>query len=442
MISSPVVLIGELIVDVTLQTASAPTKVRMGGVFHACRGAWAIGADWQLGYFSPSYLVPDLAELMSSHAAKGAAKIGEITGAPSVMLIGDATESGPQGYEHLLRDHAEYSFDQGALKELTDCDAEILIIAGNFDLRSVLQVLADTELRVHVDIGSGPTMLEDLKALRRPLSTLFLSTSSPAFSALAPTLPDSIHQLVDKLAEKVILKENRGGARLFFRRSVVEVGSQRRATVHSVGVGDVFDVVYVTLAHDIGDEAALSYASWLAAEYAGTTFPADFRKAAERALMLKPQEILALPSIRLPWEARPSYPIYIAAPDFDYVNRAPIDQLVECLRYHNFSPRLPIRENGQANQNMSVAEKQRLFEADMALLSECSVLVAVNLFEDPGTMIEIGLAAAAGKPTILYDPYAKAQNVMLTQLPEAVSESLEVIVTAVFDSISRVWSTQ
>lgn len=35
--------------------------------------------------------------------------------------------------------------------------------------------------------------------------------------------------------------------------------------------------------------------------------------------------------------------IYIAAPDFPYVNTTLLDQLKESLEYHNFNPRLPMR---------------------------------------------------------------------------------------------------
>lgn len=432
-----IVLIGEMVVDVTLQTQTASTKVRLGGVFHAARAAWAAGADYELAYFCPTYLDGEVQKMATAHGAIRATKIGNIGGCPNVMLIAEATEAGPQGYEHLLNEHIEFTFEEAKLRGLLADAVDVLILSGNFDLLPVLTVLAKTSARVHVDLGNGPSQLETLGALGRPLSTLFLSTSARLFPVLAPSLPQSVQAIIGQFTSKVILKENRGGARLFSASGALAVGSQRRDIVHSVGVGDAFDAVYVTQAATCGDEVALSYAAWVAADYAATTFPADFKRSAERTLKISPEQIVDFPAVSLPWEARSSRPIYIAAPDFDYVDRRPIDVLVECLKYHNFTPRLPVREHGQANGDMSAARKRELFDADIALLEKCDLLIAVNLYADPGTLIEIGLASAKGIPVLVYDPKEKAENVMLMHVPELVSSSLDRIITATFDIIAR-----
>jgi len=431
------VLVGELVVDVTLATPTAATKVRMGGVFHGARAAWAAGIEYELAYFAPDYLDGEALKLAQAHGAARVTKLGTISGGPNVMLIGEATEAGSQRYEHLLSDHLAFTFDEEKLSTLCTSAVDVIVFSGNFQLATVLSVLARTKARVHLDLGNGPQRLEDLTQLGRPLDTLWLSTSAPVFPALAPGLPGSFADLAGKIAAKVILKENRGGARLFSSAGLVAVGAQRRTIVHSVGVGDAFNVIYVTQAEKSGDQAALSYAAWIAAEYAATTFPDDFRREVQRVLQIPPEEISTLPGVSLPWEARSACQIYIAAPDFDYVDQRPIDALAECLKYHNFSPRLPVRENGQANGEMTFADKRALYQSDMALLEKCGLLIAVNLYDDPGTLIEIGLASAMGIPVIVYDPKGKAQNVMLLHVPELVSSSLDQIITATFDIIAR-----
>jgi nucleoside 2-deoxyribosyltransferase len=64
-------------------------------------------------------------------------------------------------------------------------------------------------------------------------------------------------------------------------------------------------------------------------------------------------------------------------------------------------------------------------------------MLAVMLFDDPGTLIEIGMAIQRGMPLIVYDPYRRADNLMLTQLPDLVSDSLDEIMTAVFKHAAR-----
>jgi hypothetical protein len=59
------------------------------------------------------------------------------------------------------------------------------------------------------------------------------------------------------------------------------------------------------------------------------------------------------------------------------------------------------------------------------------------LYEDPGTMIEIGMAIERRMPVIVYDPYRRAENLMLTQLPDRVSSDLDVVISAVFKYAAR-----
>ena len=82
-------------------------------------------------------------------------------------------------------------------------------------------------------------------------------------------------------------------------------------------------------------------------------------------------------------------------------------------------------------------ERQRLFHGDMHLLDQCNMQIAVLLYNDPGTMIEIGLAAQRGIPTLVYDPNKIADNCMLTELPTLVSSDLDEIIAKVFIEYSK-----
>ncbi len=88
--------------------------------------------------------------------------------------------------------------------------------------------------------------------------------------------------------------------------------------------------------------------------------------------------------------------------------------------------------------NATEERRQTLCEADLHLLAECQILVAVMLYDDPGTLIEIGIAAERGIPVIVYDPNARAENLMLTQLPYRVSSDLDDVISAVFERASRI----
>jgi nucleoside 2-deoxyribosyltransferase len=175
----------------------------------------------------------------------------------------------------------------------------------------------------------------------------------------------------------------------------------------------------------------------MAAEYAGTISPENFQKVCREWLKVPPAKMAKLGGVSLPWEERGDCNIYIAAPDFDFVDTRPIDSLVESLRYHNFSPRCPVREHGQVGKNAKPKRRQHLFNKDMCLLGECSILIAVLLYEDPGTLIEIGIASERGMPVIIYDPYKRAENLMLTELPYLISSDLDEIIAAVFELVQN-----
>jgi hypothetical protein len=154
----------------------------------------------------------------------------------------------------------------------------------------------------------------------------------------------------------------------------------------------------------------LSYASAIAAEYASTTVPEIFRDMTQQWLAIPEDEIVGLAGTSLPWEIRPSLHVYIAAPDFAHVDRRPIEDAVASLKYHNFVPRLPVREHGQMGLNATVQRRQSLCEADLRLLDECKLMLAVLLYDDPGTLIEIGIAVERGIPVIVFDPYGRAET--------------------------------
>jgi nucleoside 2-deoxyribosyltransferase/sugar/nucleoside kinase (ribokinase family) len=435
MSAAKIVLVGEVVIDVTLQKPEK--KLRLGGVLHAARALWAIGVEYDLAYFAPAYVDQAVADQARRLEARSVSNIGSIEGSPNVMLIDEPTEAGDQGYDHLLRDAHRAKLDEDALLAAITRAEDVIILSGNFSLPDVLKIASRHSASVHTDLGSGPGALNELAALARPLGTLFLSTSSQVFSALADGVPGSVAGMVGKFAEAVLLKENRGGARLFSHSETLTVGAQRRSIMHSVGVGDVFDSGYVAIRNVRGKDEALHRASWRASEYAATTFPVDFKRATEGCLQIPVDELKALPSVRLAWEERRGVNVYVAAPDFSYLDRSEVEKVAACLRYHNFSPRLPVRENGQAKEGMSKAERSLMFAADMALLEQCQIVLAVLSYDDPGTYIEIGIAGGRNVPVVVYDPHRRANNVMLTELPNIVSNSLDEVVTAIFDLAAR-----
>jgi nucleoside 2-deoxyribosyltransferase len=416
--------------------------MRLGGIMHAARALWGMGVPFGFAYTAPDYLRQDTEEFAIRYGASHVQQIGTISRCPNVVIVGEGKEIGSQQYEYLLRDQSNCELRPAALREIVSANVftDFLIFPGGFPLPPVLDELNSTKADVFADINFIEAELEDLAALRRKFTSLILSTSSELFQSILGGEPTSLIKRLAVYTDSVLLKENRGGSRLFHCGTTEWLGipAQIRPILHSVGVGDYFDSVYVAQRRLHGDKPSLAYASFAAAEYASYFDDQSVRESVAAVLEIGPEDIQQFGGVVLPWEVRRKINIYLAAPDFDHVDTAPLDALASALMYHNLSPRRPVREHGQAREDSSKAEKIQLAKADLDLLDRCQLLVAVLLYDDPGTLIEIGVALGKMMPVIVFDPFNRARNLMLTELPILVSADLDKVVAQVFVQAAKV----
>lgn len=427
-------LVGDILTDVTLATANTPLKMRLGGIVHAARALWAMEVEYAVAFFAPAYMDSHIDMFLKEHDCKAIIKLGNVTNCPYTMLIQEVKEIGDQGYEFLYHDDIDIDYNLAAIKELNGFD-ELMFISGNYDMNKVLKFV-DDDIKIHCDVANNVNNEEELLKGKN-IDALFISTSSNIFKNQFTDF-DSFCKLFKPYAKRMVLKENRGGSRVYDTTlgEVYHIPSQTSPITHSVGVGDVYDVVSLTAPYDSYQEQLL-FASWVAMEYALTTFPINFKNSVKTLLNTPIKELMNQGGCILPWEIREKCQIYIAAPDFSFVDTKPIDILCNSLDYHHFVAHRPIKENGQMKEGADKQERTGLFCADMALLGECNMLIAVLLYNDPGTLIEIGLAAQRGIPTLVYDPYKIASNCMLTELPTLVSRDLDEVIAKVFNEYSK-----
>lgn len=439
---SKICIVGDILIDITLKTENNPLKMRLGGIVHAARGLWAMGIEYSIGYFAPSYLDKHITDFLSQLNCSEIIKIGNVGNCPYTMLIEEVKEIGDQGYEFILRDDIQISYNDIELQKLNQFD-DIFLISGNYEYCKVISNIPYS-CKTHYDIANNIDELSFFKGGQK-LETIFISTSSPLFKASSKVENFNIEYFFnqfEELTEKIILKENRGGSRAynFAKKQLISIPAQTQKIIHSVGVGDVYDSCYVALYRHNDFQDTLNYSSWIATEYAKTTFPDDFKKMALRVLKTNTSDIALLGGCLLPWEIRTKGHIYIAAPDFDFVNTKLIDLIEKNLLYHNFSPHRPIKENGQMEVDASITRKQELFKRDLELLNRCNMLIAILLYNDPGTLIEIGIAAERKIPTFVFDPYNIAKNCMLTQLPDLITADFDELLSEVFRSYNKILS--
>lgn len=429
-------ILGYIFNDVTLRSAATSAiKMRLGGIVHAARGMYAVGEEYSVAYFAPSYLDSHIEHYLKEIGCTEVIKLGNVTNSPNTVLIQEVQEVGDQGYNFLLNENVEVVYDDSQLAKL-DKFEKILLFAGDFDMSMVMRY--NTHAQYYLDVTNDVERLADLGEAH--FRTLFLSTSSTLFKNDYSDI-DSLVNNCQNICEQFVLKENRGGSRAYDYavKKIVSTPSMTVPVVHSVGVGDVFDAIVAIYDQRSPFEHNLLNASYVAAEYAQTTFIDEFRAMAQHYLGLPIEDKQKHDGVLLPWDVRKGINIYIAAPDFDFVDTKPIDFMCQALEYHNFTPRRPIKENGQMSKEAGKVERQKLFQSDMALIDSCQMMLAVLLYNDPGTLIEIGVAAEKGMPVLVYDPYSIADNCMLTEIPNVVSASADHIISELFKYASKLW---
>jgi nucleoside 2-deoxyribosyltransferase len=431
-----VLIAGEVVVDFTLPFNGAECKLRLGGITHAARGLWAAGQAYAIAAFCPQYLRVDAAKYFTQHGCQEIIWLGDVVGAPNVIVIGDPTEVSHQGYEDLLREVKKIVPEEPA-PDLAQYK-NIVVFPGAFDIGSLLPIAAP-DAKFSFDIAYGVSNIDALSAFRERLRAVIISTSSELFLDVGNADVNDLVSAVRQVAPEVLLlKENRGGSRLFnlLDASIEHIPASLSQTVNSVGVGDVFTAVMVALSHKGWTDAA--WRGYQAATaYSQTTYPDDFRLDVQRGLNVSVQVLRDLGGTILPWHDRKKFSIYLAGPDFSYINKVELDRAVASLEYHNFRVRRPIQENGELALPASEADLRRTYNADYELLNECSMVFAVPLERDPGTLVEIGMAIALGKPVVTYDPRQENKNTMVMCGSVVYSATLDDCLNATFNVLAK-----
>lgn len=434
-------LIGQVVADV-LFLKGAPI-VRLGGVFHAARALSALGCEFEIAYVAPSYLDAEIAIHAHRLGSRQVLKIGEVEGCPNVLLVGEPTEAGPQGYEFILDKQHRCLLDLDAFKDQLRNKpfTDIMLFPGGFPLKEVLLALKSSTAAVHVDANFEPRNFQFFRVLDRPLRTLIVSTSSVTFLKDFKGDAGRISRAGLSAAERFILKENRGGSRYFCRgrKGHIKVPAFPRKITHSVGVGDCYNSVFAFLDHTHRPETSLRYASMISGDYACMLDESHFKAAAKRALLIPPKELAKLKGVSLPWEDRDKIHVYIAAPDFEAADVSKINSIVACLEYHNFVARRPVRENGEITRESGRQQRVETAEADIRLLEQCHMLLAIPIFDDPGTYFEMGFALRRGIPVIVYSPNPITENLLTEELPILVSSDRDEIITEIFKQAAKIY---
>lgn len=431
-----VLVVGELVVDYTLGQHGSMCKLRLGGVAHAARGLWAAGVEYSVAVFCPQYLVDEATDYLAQLECYEFIWLGDVVGAPNVIVIGDVTEVAHQGYEDLMRETKILKL-RDPLPSLKAYQ-KVVVFPGKFSIEALAQAFSN-DARFSFDVAYDLEDLSSLEAFRGRLQAIIISTSSSLFMNLGHEDLDGLLAAVRTLSPEVfLLKENRGGSRLFDlrKKTVLQIPATLGRTINSVGVGDVYSSVMVANSQKGWVEAAWRGCQ-AATIYSQSTFPDDIKREVQRGFRLPLNTLQGLGGTSLPWHDRQKYSIYLAGPDFSYVDKRELDRAVDSLTYHNFRVRRPIVENGELERPATESDLRRAYFLDCQLLRDCDVVFAIPLDRDPGTLVEIGMAIEMGKKIVTYDPRRENENTMVMVGSSIYSADLDTCLNGTFNVIAE-----
>jgi nucleoside 2-deoxyribosyltransferase len=420
-----ILLVGEVFVDRHVDLS----LVRLGGILHAARGLNASGTSYSVAFVGPEYLDDACQRYFSDLGADSVTKIGNVIGAPNIVEIYDSPEAGHQRYVDLIGSERKTTLIQKAFENaLLRTAATDILFFPSPSTESLIETAALADRRIHLDV-------DHIALTSRPLQqagTIFGSTSGKSFAAAGRNPV----QFLKSFSEDVILKENRGGSRALLEGVACEAPSYPTDTLHSVGVGDCFNSIWVGGPPAVLGQDRLKWCAYVASLYASTFDHKEFCEnvAAAKARM---DHVVSLDGVRLPWENRKQLSIYFAAPDFPSVDTRLLDELEQALTYHNFRVVRPIRENGLATSQMTPRSQRTIYQKDIELLIDATLLVAIPLTADPGTFAEVGWFQAKGKPAILFDPSGTSQNMFVRNSVSRVCRTRSQVIDATFELLGR-----
>lgn len=434
-----VLIIGEVFIDIHLDIIDENGPlVRLGGIFHSARAFSSLGINYVLAYYAPDYLDEDINYWSLYLNTNSCHKLGSINRAPNVMLVNESKEAGNLGYYNILKDQAEYIdiSDINTIIKIVN-PTDILLYPGRYDNARILKGLQGFNGKLHIDFHYDSDNILD--NVSQKIETVVLSTSSDFYKQYCNgDLDYLIKHFRIYQVNKFLVKENRGGSFCYLpeRKTTYESPSYYVQTMHSVGVGDVYNSIFISYLFKDDLTKRMKLAALCAAKYAETMSYERFQVNA-RLVLENIDELSDLVGIRLPWGNRKDINIYLAAPDFPEVNTELLDRLIDCLLYHNFTPRLPVRENGLATKVLNNEDELKIYQEDIELLNECDLLIAVLLYNDPGTLVELGMFKQTSKPTIIYDPYNYCDNMFVRHTPDHLCKTIPDVINATYLCMGR-----
>ncbi len=198
--------------------------------------------------------------------------------------------------------------------------------------------------------------------------------------------------------DAAVIKCGRWGTLVIERDKRVDmVGAYVAEVSSAIGSGDSFAGAlsaalatdpHLTAAARVGAAAASLFVEW-----PGNAVPPDLRAGVTQVLAMRRQCFVSPARLE---EVR----VYLAGPWFSVAEAMLIEEMEAVLEHLGLHVTSPRRDLGVLDPGAPPDEIRKIGERDYAAIDASDVVVALLDGDDPGTLMEVGWAAKAGKPII------------------------------------------
>lgn len=365
-----------------------------------CLSSWdSLGISFDLAKFEPAYSLP-------KYIVTGYQQFGHKVSRPltEVKLDFDYNPSLPK-----------------------NCSA-LLVFPVNHSLpKELCKIAHENNIPIFLDPKPNESSIIDAREILSLVEILLVNEEEIKKLSGMNSLSQAVQWVKSFGVTKIVVKKGIHGSVVFDEESVYTVQTYKSDVICTLGSGDVFAGALIpTYLRTLNLRYSVELATCVAANFIEHIQPESVlsRAAVEQDMKVRPK--IKIPEIK-------EKILYIAGPFFSEQEKEWVDRVCFYLIEAGFKILSPSEENGIIKNNCSVEERRKIFDADIKLLEQADIIVALLDHNDAGTNFEIGYAYKKGVPVLGLKTSEECLNNMIVFGCDKVTTSINELIGELYE---------
>jgi sugar/nucleoside kinase (ribokinase family) len=306
-----------------------------------------------------------------------------------------------------------------------ECEGLLLFPVDHSLPEALCKQAFDRNIPIFLDPKPNNKSINDARSILKYVTVLLVNEEEALLLSQANALEDAIKKLSDVGPKYIIIKRGHRGCILAYDGQTKTIPAYKSNVECTLGSGDVFGGALAATFIRTGDiEYSTKLANCVAANFIERlSIEAIINKAGVEVDMISREFVSPGSSDKIIYLASP----FFSKPEVDWVKL-----ITDRIEGASFKVLSPSRENGIINKETPVDERKNIFAADLELLRQSDIMVALLDNGDPGTCFEVGLAYERGIPIIALKTSQFELNNMLLCGCNIIVDSIEELIEQLY----------